>query len=236
MEPPPERPMVELTTATGFRVRVRQAREEDEDALLAGFRHLSEASRYARFFTAIPALTARLLETLTDLDGRQRVAIAAFDPSRPSEVGSPDGYGVGVARYIQADPDVPSAELAVTVIDEYQHQGVGDVLLTALELVAAANGIERLEAVVLTSNGGMTRLLQSHGAVDIEPPEPDPGVRWFAIDTSGSPPPGREALRSQLAPLAVDQRSNSSNPGRAQSSTPPSPQTRVSWPEATTSS
>src|SRR5690606_20802796 len=130
---------VELTTRTGFRVRLRQARHEDDRALQVGFTHLSEESRYARFFTAVPRLAGSLLESLTNIDGHHRMAIAAFDPTRESEVGEPDGYGIAVARYIQADVGSPAAELAIAIIDEYQHLGLGHILLTALEVVAEAN-------------------------------------------------------------------------------------------------
>jgi GNAT superfamily N-acetyltransferase len=178
---------VSLVTVTGQPVRIRLARPGDEEALLVGFTHLSEQSRYTRFFTALPRLPARLLAQLTDLDGHQRMALAVFDPTRPSEVGGPDGFGIAVARYIQPDPAVPEAELAIAIIDAYQRKGLGEVLLTALEVVARANGLLRLYAVVLGSNFSMTRLLVRHGGQLALDDDGDPGVRRYVLDLTVDP-------------------------------------------------
>ncbi len=202
--PDPATGYVEVATRSGFTVRLRQARHQDDRALVVGFTHLSEESRYARFFTAVPRLAGSLLESLTNVDGHSRIAIAAFDPARESEVGEPDGYGIAVARWIQADDGSPTAELAIAIIDEYQHLGLGHVLLTALEVVAEARGIERLEAVVLASNLGMTRLLLRHGAHEVHATHPDPGIRVFALDIRAPLlGPGDDALRDALRPLAT---------------------------------
>jgi Zn-dependent protease/GNAT superfamily N-acetyltransferase len=192
---------VEVETATGLRVRIRRAHPGDEEALLVGFSHLSDQSRYHRFFTALPRLSGRLLEQLIDIDDHERLALATFDPSRPSEVGGPDGFGIAVARYIQPDPAVPQAELAIAIIDEYQGQGLGDVLLTALEVVARGNGLTSLYAIVLGVNVGMTRLLIRHGARLTPHPEDDVGVRRYTLDLAVEPerhadPQLVEALRA----------------------------------------
>ncbi len=194
---------VEVETRSGLRVRIRQAHPGDEELLLVGFSHLSEQSRYNRFFTALPRLSGRLLKQLTDLDGHARVALAVFDPSRPSEVGGPDGFGIAVARYIQADPAVPEAELAIAIIDEYQRHGLGDVLLTALHVVGRAHGLESLYAVVLGMNIGMTRLLVRHGAKLVHDPEDDVGVRRYRLDLTVDPAEHADpALVEALEPLA----------------------------------
>jgi GNAT superfamily N-acetyltransferase len=194
---------VEVPTRSGWTVRLRQARPGDEEALLVGFAHLSEQSRYTRFFTALPRLPERLLAQLTDLDGRHRMAIAAFDPSRPSEVGGPDGFGVAVARYIQPDPEVADAELAIAIIDDYQRKGLGHVLLTGLEIVGRANGLDRLHAVVLGTNFPMTRLLVRHGAVLVPEVGADPGVRRYSLDLGVDPRTHADAaLVDALEPLA----------------------------------
>lgn len=194
---------VEVETSSGLRVRIRPANPGDEELLLVGFTHLSDQSRYNRFFTAIPRLSGRLLKELTDIDGHARVALAVFDPSRPSEVGGPDGFGIAVARYIQADPAVPEAELAIAIIDEYQRQGLGDVLLTALHVVGRAHGLECLYAVVLGMNVGMTRLLVRHGGKLVHDPDDDVSVRRYQLDLRTDPTEHAEpALVEALQPLA----------------------------------
>ena len=172
---------IELTTRTGLVVRVRQARGSDDAALRAGFTHLSEDSRYTRFFTAVPQLSGSLLRQLTDLDGENRLAFAVFDPARDSEVGAPDGYGIAVARWIRPDPEVAVAELAVAIIDDYQGRGLGHLLIVGLLVAAERHGVEQLEAFVLASNTAMVRLLTDHGAVERILNDPDPGVRCFVL-------------------------------------------------------
>ena len=194
---------VEVQTSSGLTVRIRRATPGDEEALLVGFSHLSEQSRYNRFFTALPRLSGRLLEQLIDVDGHARLALATFDPARPSEVGGPDGFGIAVARYIQPDPTVPEAELAIAIIDEYQRTGLGEVLLTALEVVARANDLERLYAILLGLNVGMTRLLIRHGGALVHDPEDDVGVRRYVLDLTIDPADHADpALVEALAPLA----------------------------------
>jgi len=184
-------PSIDLTTRSGLVVRIRQARQVDESSLRAGFRHLSDASRYSRFFTAVPELEGSLLRSLTDLDGHLRFAFAVFDPAVPSELpsaassGAIDGFGVGVARFIRSDPADTVAELSLAVIDDYHGHGLGHVMLTGLLVAARRHGIDRLQAFVLAGNAAMVHLLQSFGADELHPAHRDPAVRTFefALDT-----------------------------------------------------
>ncbi len=188
-------PSIDLTTRSGLVVRIRQARQVDESSLRAGFRHLSDESRYARFFTAVPELEGSLLRSLTDLDGHRRFAFAVFDPAIPSELpvadatGTIDGFGVGVARFIRSDADADAdgtvAELSIAVIDDYHGRGVGHLMLTGLLVAAQHHGVERLQAFVLTANVAMVHLLQSFGADELHPAHRDPAVRAFefALDS-----------------------------------------------------
>jgi GNAT superfamily N-acetyltransferase len=148
------------------RVRIRLADHDDTPALEAGFAHLSEDSRYTRFFTAMPKLSGSILERLADVDGRNRVAIAAFDPDRPSEVGAADGEARGVGRYIRTGDDDEVAELSVAVIDEYHGRGIGRVLLVAVVVAAHLHDVARLQAFVLAMNSPMIGMLTELGAVD----------------------------------------------------------------------
>jgi GNAT superfamily N-acetyltransferase len=175
-------PRIDAVTRTGLPIRLRLGSATDADALLAGFAHLGEESRFHRFFTAMPKLPEHLLETFLDVDGQTRLAIAAFDPARPSEVGSDDGFGIGVARYLPAELDQQAAELAVTVIDEYQSQGVGRVLLEALVVGALHGGLRSLYGYVMYDNTGMVSLFRRLGGRDQHVERPEPGARRIAID------------------------------------------------------
>lgn len=165
----------------GSRVTIRVATPDDAPALEAGFAHLSDDSRYARFFTAVPKLSGAVLRQLTELDGTTRLAIAAFDPDRPSEVGTDEGFGVAVGRLIAPEDDPTAAELAVAVIDEYHGRGLGRWLVAALVAAAEQVGFTELRGFVLTTNEPMIALFRDLGATVRTDHPPEAGVIEFGV-------------------------------------------------------
>jgi RimJ/RimL family protein N-acetyltransferase len=174
----------EMTLRDGSRVILRPAIPADRDLLVEGFERLSPESRYRRFFGPMKQLSAPVLDYLTSIDYRDHFAWAALS-AEPGPDGRPVGAGVG--RYIRL-PDPEAAEMAVTVVDDWQGRGLGRVLLDALVLEALENGISRLEGDVLVENRPMQGLLRHAGAT-FRPG--GPGVLRFSIDL----PAREEALR-----------------------------------------
>jgi ribosomal protein S18 acetylase RimI-like enzyme len=68
---------------------------------------------------------------------------------------------VGGGRYIIARPG--SAELAFTVEDDYQGQGIGSALLRHLVSLARAAGLQELTAEVMSDNTPMLRVFEKSG-------------------------------------------------------------------------
>lgn len=132
-------------------VRIRPIRASDGARLVESFAKLSPQSRRMRFMGAKNVLTAREVTYLTDVDHHDHEALVA--------VSRRDGSGLGVARYVRDRDDARSAELAVTVIDEWQLYGIGTRLVTRLSDRARAEGVTRFNAVVLPDNVGALRLL-----------------------------------------------------------------------------
>src|SRR6185369_10800690 len=81
----------------GTPVRMRLLRPDDRAKLLAGFDRLSDDSRYARFFTAMPRLSDATLDRLLATDGWNHLAIGAEAGDQPPETAE----GLGVARFIR---------------------------------------------------------------------------------------------------------------------------------------
>lgn len=137
---------------------VRLVRPEDKPLLARGFERWSEASRQARFLTPKDRLTDEELAYLTEVDQEHHFALGAI--REPGDEREP--VGLGIARFIRL-PDRPSepvtAEPAIGVADEVQHQGLGRILLTRLVAAAAERGIERFRFEVLCSNESMRALL-----------------------------------------------------------------------------
>jgi GNAT superfamily N-acetyltransferase len=194
---PPTRELVALGAPAvlrdGSMVRLRQGHPTDEELLRRGFERLSAEGRYRRFLAATPELTDDMVRYLTEVDHHDHEAIVATEEST--------GEGVAVARYVrnQAHPD--SAEVAVTVIDEWHGRGLGTLLLEVLCGRARAEGITRFTAMMLASNQQMLELLEGLGPVEVV--DRDAGTVQLEIpipDTGLAP-----ALRKLLRIAARDQ-------------------------------
>ena len=117
-------PGAPIVLRDGSRVRLRQGHSSDRQLLLRGFERLSPGSRYRRFLAAMPELSEEKVRYLTEIDNHDHEAIIALDEKT--------GEGIGVARYVR-DPQRPDvAEVAVTVIDDWQGRGLGTLLLEVL--------------------------------------------------------------------------------------------------------
>ena len=130
----------------------------DGGLLVAGFARLSAQSRYRRFLAPMPQLTDSMLSFLTAVDGADHRAWGAIvdEPSGP--------VGAGVVRWVRTKADPTVADMAVTVIDDYQGRGLGGLLLDVAVLDAFAHGIERFEGLVLGENISSRRMLARGGA------------------------------------------------------------------------
>ena len=139
----------------GERVLIRPIRREDKQTLLDGLHRLTPESRYRRFFSPMPDLSARQLRYLTEVDHHAHEALIASDPST--------GEGIGVARFIRSATDPAVAEVAIAVLDDWQGHGLGTALLEALAARAREEGVEHFTASVLTQNSAMLDLLRRLG-------------------------------------------------------------------------
>ena len=95
--------------------------------LSAGFDRLSDRSRYRRFLSPVPRLTSSMLDFLTSVDGINHRAWGALidEPAGP--------VGAGVIRWVRSRTDPAVADMAVTVIDDYQGRGLGALLQDVLK-------------------------------------------------------------------------------------------------------
>ncbi len=103
-------------------------------------------------------LTHRQVDYLTDIDQIDHFAWVAGVFEGDEE------HGIGVARYVRDASDTTSAELAVTVSDEFQGRGIGTLLVEALVSVAAARGFATIYGVLFAENEPMARIFKRIGA------------------------------------------------------------------------
>jgi RimJ/RimL family protein N-acetyltransferase len=136
----------------GSRVLIRPVQSADAPLLADGFARLSATSRWMRFLTPKKELSPAELRFLTDLDHHDHEALGALDHR--------DGRGVGVARYVRQADDPWGADVAVTIVDEWQGRGLGTELLARLSDRAREENIQRFTALVAAENvavGGLLR-------------------------------------------------------------------------------
>lgn len=136
---------------------------------------VSPESSRRRFFTPRFRLSDRELDALTNLDGHDHFALGAV-----IEGGDGAPEGVGVARFVRVPERHDAAEVAILVVDDFQGQGVGRMLLARLALAALARGIARFRGMVMSDNDPMLKLLSRYapglsmarvdGHLDIEVP------------------------------------------------------------------
>lgn len=152
----------------GTRVPYRPIRPEDVTALQRFHRRLSEHSVYLRFFGAMPELSERRADYLTNVDGVNRFGSAALDPERLEEI-------IGTVSFYR-EGSTDRAEYAAAVEDRWQGRGLGLALIAA----ALRRNIRVFTAVVLPENARMLNLLR-----DLKLPEKlrcENGVEFVEIE------------------------------------------------------
>jgi RimJ/RimL family protein N-acetyltransferase len=137
----------------GSHVLIRPVRSTDAPLLADGFTRLSATSRWMRFLTPKKELSPAELRYLTDLDHHDHEALGALDHG--------NGRGVGIARYIRHAGDQYAADIAVTIVDDWQGRGLGTELLARLSDRARQEGIHRFTALVAAENVAVARLLRN---------------------------------------------------------------------------
>ncbi|MDQ6746760.1 MAG: GNAT family N-acetyltransferase [Candidatus Dormibacteraeota bacterium] len=157
-QPLTEREPLEATLRDGTRVRFRQVRPDDKRWLQQGISEMSPESRYRRFFSPVAELTPEQLRYFTEVDQQDHVAWVATLPEQDHRV-------IGVARFVRLPGQPDAAEAAVTVVDSFQHRGVGRALLLVITEAAIERGVERFTMFVLAENDNMLRLLHEVGAI-----------------------------------------------------------------------
>ena len=149
---------LDLTLRDGTPIRIRGVRPEDRALIQDGLKRFSRTSTYHRFFTPVVRFSDEHLQYLTEVDGTNHCALGALDQSGETPT------GVGIARYIRLDDEPTVAEAAVSVLDAYQGNGAGSLLLAALSQCAAENGVEVFRGYLLNANRRFIRHLLQLGA------------------------------------------------------------------------
>lgn len=143
---------------TGDFALIRPVVPDDRDRLRDALARISRRTRTARFGRDRSAFTDDELDYFTRVDQRDHVAWCAVAGWLPGEP------GIGSARFVRDPARSEIAEMAATVLDEYQGLGVGSALLAVLYAEALERGIRWLVGEVLADNHAVLRRLGRLGA------------------------------------------------------------------------
>jgi RimJ/RimL family protein N-acetyltransferase len=142
----------------GAPVTVRAVRPNDKGRIIAAFRELEPQTIYTRFFQYKSELTSEELQRATEVDFENTVALVVTIGQGEQEI------IIGGARYVVYEADATrSAEIAFTVEEDYQGQGIASSLLRHLIQIARAKGLTRFDAEVLASNRSMLAVFSRSG-------------------------------------------------------------------------
>lgn len=132
-------------------VLIRPLAPQDRDAERAFIEGLSAQSRRFRFLGQVGRPSEQLIERLTQIDYEHEAAFVAVVAEDAHE------KIVGASRY-SSDAEGLRCECAVTVDDDWQHKGLGTLLMRHLIEVARARGIRSMYSIDSAENIAMADL------------------------------------------------------------------------------
>lgn len=142
------------TLPNGTPVLIRPIRADDKAMLASGLRRLSDASVQRRFLAPKRRFSRAELRYLTEVDGRDHVALVAEYPAEPVR------RLIAVGRFVRLHDDRDAAEVAIVVADDWQRRGLGSLMAERLADEARHLGIERFTATMASDNVAAHRLME----------------------------------------------------------------------------
>ncbi|MGZ5405002.1 MAG: N-acetyltransferase family protein [Nocardioides sp.] len=163
----------------------------NREALRQEYEHLSRETRFSRFLSAVPNLSETMLHQLVDdVDGVDHVALVLL-------ILSEDGteLPLGLARIIRYPHDPTAADLAVTVVDDWQGRGVATALLDVL-MRQRPKGVERIITVIRSSNAASLAMLRRLGEVRVS--QSESGTTHVVVELLGAVPRAPDEAKTPM--------------------------------------
>jgi RimJ/RimL family protein N-acetyltransferase len=151
----------------GAPILIRPIRADDKRMLVNGLRQLSDESVQRRFLTLKRSFSRAELRYLTEVDGRDHVALVAEEAvgarsAEPSASGKAPGEPVrrmiAVGRFVRSQDDPDTAEVAIVVADDWHGRRLGSLMVDELAAEARRLGIRRFTATMASDNVAARRL------------------------------------------------------------------------------
>ena len=162
------------TLPDGTQILIRPIDASDKLRLSVALGRLSEETIHRRFLAAKPRLSAAELRYLTEVDGRDHIALVATLAEDPGSI-------VAVARCVRLPQAPDTAEFAIVVGDPLQGRGLGSLLARELAAAARSAGIRRFSATMAEENIAIRRLI-AHFTRTLELDQVSHGVREVVVE------------------------------------------------------
>ncbi|MEO9139996.1 MAG: GNAT family N-acetyltransferase [Jatrophihabitans sp.] len=148
----------QLRLRDGTPVRWRFVVPSDRPAFEAGFASLPAHTRYLRFHQHINELPEQLWdgldETANSAEPRRHVALLLYAGTDP----------IGVCHVIRSEQDWHTADVSVTIAEDWQGRGAAGLLLG--EALYVAGDVHRIDTQVMLDNTAAIRMLESIGEIE----------------------------------------------------------------------
>jgi acyl-CoA hydrolase/RimJ/RimL family protein N-acetyltransferase len=144
------------TTRSGLSILLRPVRMNDEPMIKDLFYSLSDQSLKRRFMSMRKDVPHKMRQDFVVIDYSEEMIILATILQNRKEI------AIGMGQFIKNE-NTHSAEVAFTVSEDFQHQGVGTELLTYLTQLAKNEGLLGFTAEVLIENEPMLRVFEKMG-------------------------------------------------------------------------
>jgi len=139
----------------GRTLEVRALKPSDETEMMAAVGRIGAQSLYRRFMGAKRGFSDKERAFFLNVDFVNHVALVATVKEAERV------FIVAGGRYIVEKPG--TAEIAFAVVDDYQGQGIGAVLLRHLATIARQAGLKEFTAEVLPDNTPMLKVFERSG-------------------------------------------------------------------------
>jgi RimJ/RimL family protein N-acetyltransferase len=169
----PGKVVIDARASNGSTIRIRAIRPSDEPRLREGISHLSDESRYLRFFSAQPMPADAVIERLVRADGHDHLAWGALD------IGGAEELAVGAVHAMRRPDEPQRAEFSIALLDAYHGIGIARMLAAVLLAHCHAEGIKGLDIQTLAHNQSAIALVTRLGA---RPAGTAAGVSEFRLD------------------------------------------------------
>ena len=149
---------IETQLSDGRPVCLRTIRPSDEPLIRDGISELSDRSRYLRFFSAFREPPESIVKQLSAVDGHDHIGWGAI------LLDGKDNPPIAAAHAIRSVGALDTGELAIAVLDDYHGCGLARMLIAAVLIDCADEGLLTLEMQLLGENRAAASLMQMLGA------------------------------------------------------------------------